>query len=42
MATELKTFIEDNKIRKEKALQRTKDSELNRVVGQIRATLARR
>mgnify|MGYP001765825470 CR=1 FL=1 len=42
MATELKTFIEDNKVRKEKALQRTKDSELNRVVGQIRATLARR
>jgi len=42
MAEELKAFIEDNKVRKEKALQRTKDSELNRVVGQIRATLARR
>lgn len=42
MATELKTFIEENKKRRQKALQRTKDSELNRVVGQIRATLARR
>ena len=42
MAVELQTFIVDNRTRREAALQRTKDSELNKVVGQIRATLARR
>jgi len=42
MAVELKQFIEDNRARRVKASERAKDSELNKVVGQIRATLARR
>lgn len=42
MATELKQQIDDNKALRQKALERTKNTELNRVVWQIRATLARR
>lgn len=42
MAEELKQNIEDNKKIKQAALERTKNSELNRIVWQIRATLARR
>lgn len=42
MAWELREFIKTNTEMRQKALERTKNSELNRVVWQIRATLARR